>query len=156
MVPRYIVNRTGFSPQTFPDFGHDSRATTPHAHTHSSEPGPRGRGAAVRLTAHHGRAGAAGAPSAQEVAEVRAKYVKREVRIPMRDGAQLFTSIYVPRDTSRPYPIMMSRTPYGVAPYGDTAYKASLGPSKRFQDEGFTSSTRTRVAATCPTARTRS
>jgi len=78
-----------------------------------------------------------GAPSAQEVAEVRAKYVKREVRIPMRDGAQLFTSIYVPRDTSRPYPIMMSRTPYGVAPYGDTAYKASLGPSKRFQDEGF-------------------
>jgi hypothetical protein len=63
--------------------------------------------------------------------------VKREVRIAMRDGAQLFTSIYVPRDTSRAYPIMMSRTPYGVAPYGDTAYKAALGPSKRFQDEGF-------------------
>src|SRR5690348_12346622 len=53
------------------------------------------------------------APSAQDVAEVRAKYVKREVRIAMRDGAQLFTSIYIPRDTTRPYPIMMSRTPYG-------------------------------------------
>src|SRR5215216_2132451 len=77
------------------------------------------------------------APSAQDVAEVKAKYVKREVRIPMRDGAQLFTSIYIPRDTSRPYPVMMSRTPYGVAPYGDTAYKAALGPSRRFQDEGF-------------------
>jgi uncharacterized protein len=77
------------------------------------------------------------APSADQVAEVKAKYVKREVRIAMRDGAQLFTSIYIPRDTSRAYPIMMSRTPYGVAPYGDTAYKAALGPSKRFQDEGF-------------------
>ena len=77
------------------------------------------------------------APSADQIAEVKAKYVKREVRIPMRDGAQLFTSVYVPRDTTRSYPIMMSRTPYSVAPYGDTAYKAALGPSKRFQDEGF-------------------
>ena len=41
------------------------------------------------------------------IAAVKAKYRKIEVRIPMRDGVKLFTSIYVPRDTSRRYPILM-------------------------------------------------
>lgn len=73
------------------------------------------------------------------LAIVKAKYTKREVRIPMRDGARLFTSIYVPRDMSRPHPILMDRTPYGVAPYGPDAFRTSLGPSgnSRWMDEGF-------------------
>lgn len=68
---------------------------------------------------------------------IKSHYRKLEVRIPMRDGAKLFTSIYIPRDTSTNYPIIMDRTPYGVAPYGPDAYRASLGPSPRFAKEGF-------------------
>lgn len=71
------------------------------------------------------------------VARVRQAYEKREVRIVMRDGVRLFTSIYIPRDTARRYPILMTRTPYSVAPYGADAYRASLGPNPRYQAEGM-------------------
>ena len=50
-------------------------------------------------------------------------YTKKEVYIPMRDGIKLFTSIYLPKDQSEKHPILLTRTPYGVAPYG-TAFKA--------------------------------
>ena len=36
----------------------------------------------------------------------------------MRDGARLFTTLYIPRDTSEQHPILMTRTPYSCAPYG--------------------------------------
>src|SRR5689334_20924735 len=49
---------------------------------------------------------------------VLAGYTKYEYRIPMRDGARLFTSVYVPKDDSKPYPILLDRTPYSVGPYG--------------------------------------
>ncbi|MFL5607537.1 MAG: X-Pro dipeptidyl-peptidase, partial [Gemmatimonadaceae bacterium] len=49
------------------------------------------------------------APSPAGSSEVRAGYAKREVRIPMRDGTTLFTSIYTPRDTTRSYPILLMR-----------------------------------------------
>jgi putative CocE/NonD family hydrolase len=70
---------------------------------------------------------------------VKAKYRKLEVKIPMRDGVKLFTSIYVPRDSSSAHPILMDRTPYGVAPYGPEAYRTSLGPSgnSKFADARF-------------------
>ena len=55
----------------------------------------------------------------------------------MRDGVKLFTSIYVPKDTSQKYPIMFDRTPYTVSPYGANDYKESLGPSTRFAYEGY-------------------
>ncbi|MDB4874557.1 MAG: aehA [Gemmatimonadetes bacterium] len=76
-------------------------------------------------------------PAAAEA--VKARYQKLEVRIPMRDGVKLFTSIYVPRDSSRAHPILMDRTPYGVAPYGADAYRTSLGPSSNptFSDANF-------------------
>jgi putative CocE/NonD family hydrolase len=70
-------------------------------------------------------------------ADVEAKYAKREVRIAMRDGTELFTAIYTPRDTTKTYPIMLMRTPYGVGPYGPSAYPTSLGPWRAFQDDGF-------------------
>ena len=78
-------------------------------------------------------------PAAQEATAevVRNRYTKREVLIPMRDGVQLFTAIYTPKDTSRPYPILMQRTPYSVFPYGEKAFPAQLGPSAQFQEEGF-------------------
>ena len=37
---------------------------------------------------------------AKLTAEIRARYTKYEFRIPMRDGAKLFTSAYVPKDAS--------------------------------------------------------
>jgi hypothetical protein len=71
------------------------------------------------------------------VEAVRARYTKYEYRIPMRDGARLFTAVYVPKDSSRRYPIMLTRTPYSVGPYGADNYRASLGPSEHFEREGF-------------------
>ena len=48
------------------------------------------------------------ADKAKEQAEyVRSHYTKFEFRIPMRDGVKLFTSVYVPKDTAQPYPIIM-------------------------------------------------
>ena len=54
----------------------------------------------------------------QDSIYIRKNYEKTEVQIAMRDGAQLFTSIYAPKDKSKKYPILMKRTPYSCAPYG--------------------------------------
>jgi len=32
-------------------------------------------------------------------------YIKKEVAIPMRDGIKLFTSIYIPKDSSEKHPV---------------------------------------------------
>jgi uncharacterized protein len=66
-----------------------------------------------------------------------AHYTKYDYRIPMRDGVKLFTSVYVPKDNSQPYPIMLERTPYSVGPYGIDNYRPFLGPSELFTKEGF-------------------
>src|SRR5262245_22677540 len=68
---------------------------------------------------------------------IRLNYTKQEYRIPMRDGVKLFTSIYLPRDTTQQYPILMRRTPYSVAPYGLDKFAASLGPSEHFARAGY-------------------
>jgi putative CocE/NonD family hydrolase len=68
---------------------------------------------------------------------VLAGYTKYEYRIPMRDGVKLFTSVYVPKDDSKPYPILLMRTPYTVGPYGIDKYKDNLGPSPLFGKEGY-------------------
>ncbi|HUQ31176.1 MAG TPA: CocE/NonD family hydrolase, partial [Pyrinomonadaceae bacterium] len=77
-------------------------------------------------------------PQQQELADyIKNNYNKREVSIPMRDGVKLFTSIYEPKDTSRKYPIMLTRTPYSVAPYGADKYKTLIGPDDLFAREGY-------------------
>src|SRR3954451_5926847 len=68
---------------------------------------------------------------------VKSHYTKYEYRIPMRDGKKLFTSVYVPKDASQPYPILMDRTPYSVSPYGEDQYKTTLGPSDEFEKSGY-------------------
>jgi len=50
-------------------------------------------------------------------------YFKIERNIPMRDGVKLFTSIYIPKDSSQKHPIMLMRTPYSCAPYGENKFK---------------------------------
>ena len=62
----------------------------------------------------------------EDDAAVKANYTKTEQMITMRDGVKLFTSIYAPKGTSQKYPIMLNRTPYSVAPYGQDVYKTSL------------------------------
>lgn len=64
-------------------------------------------------------------------------YTKKEVQIKMRDGATLFTAIYTPKDSSKKYPIIMQRTPYSCAPYGETEFKKSIGPSETMMREGY-------------------
>src|ERR1700753_1375950 len=76
-------------------------------------------------------------PNQSDADYVKANYQKYEYQIPMRDGKKLFTSVYVPKDQSKKYPIMMDRTPYSVAPYGPDKYKGSLGPSSLFLHDGY-------------------
>lgn len=70
---------------------------------------------------------------------IRANYSKTELRIPMRDGVKLFTVVYVPNDPSpqASYPILLTRTPYSVGPYGVGAYKTRLGPSAAFEQKKY-------------------
>ncbi len=68
---------------------------------------------------------------------IREHFFKIEQKIPMRDGVKLFTSIYVPKDKKQKHPILLTRTPYSVAPYGTEKYKTSLGPSSLFIREGY-------------------
>jgi hypothetical protein len=69
--------------------------------------------------------------------DVKEHYTKFEYRIPMRDGVHLFTSVYVPKDSSRAYPFLIDRTPYSVAPYGVDLYQNQLGPSPDFDKAGY-------------------
>ncbi len=75
--------------------------------------------------------------AAQGPEHVKANYTKYEYRIEMRDGKKLFTAVYVPKDESQSYPILLTRTPYTVGPYGADQYKNDLGPSPAFGKEGY-------------------
>lgn len=79
----------------------------------------------------------ASSAAGQDQPYVKANYTKFEFRVPMRDGAKLFTAVYVPKDESRSHPILLTRTPYGVAPYGADSYPESIGPSPLFSREGY-------------------
>jgi uncharacterized protein len=59
----------------------------------------------------------------QDSAWIRQNYYKLETYIPMRDGIKLFTSVYLPKDSTSKHPILMTRTPYSCAPYGMDKWK---------------------------------
>ncbi|HEX4948869.1 MAG TPA: CocE/NonD family hydrolase, partial [Blastocatellia bacterium] len=73
----------------------------------------------------------------QESTSLKTSFTKAEFQIPMRDGTKLFTAVYAPRDTSQKYPILLTRTPYSIAPYGKENYARRLGPSALFAKEGY-------------------
>jgi putative CocE/NonD family hydrolase len=58
-------------------------------------------------------------------------YTKYELRIPMRDGVHLFTRVYIPKDDSQLWPIILTRTPYALKPYGDDNYTTNINGSFR-------------------------
>ena len=103
-------------------------------------------------------------PAAAADGYIKSHYTKYEYRIPMRDGVRLFTSVYAPKDSAFPqpenpgdggenpggggkdrkgnaeagrWPILMDRTPYSVAPYGEDQYKKHLGPSDELEKSGY-------------------
>ena len=73
----------------------------------------------------------------QGLEHVKANYTKYEYRIPMRDGKRLFTAVFVPKEPGQQYPILLTRTPYSVGPYGEDQYRGSLGPSDLFGKAGY-------------------
>jgi putative CocE/NonD family hydrolase len=72
-------------------------------------------------------------PADEERNYVREHYTKHEYKIAMRDGVKLLTAVYAPKDDSRTYPILLTRTPYAVGPYGVDSQDRSLPYAK----EGF-------------------
>lgn len=66
-----------------------------------------------------------------------ANYTKKEVMIPMRDGAKLFTAVYQPKDDREKHPILMSRTPYSCAPYGPDSFPSMKGYFRHYANEGY-------------------
>jgi len=64
-------------------------------------------------------------------------YVKFEFRIPMRDGVRLFTRVYVPKDDSQAWPILLTRTPYSLKPYGPDNYPGASGSFEAFARDNF-------------------
>lgn len=65
-------------------------------------------------------------------------YIKKEVYIPMRDGVRLFTSVYMPKDSTEKHPIIITRTPYSCAPYGPDKWKRYWGSyQKAYLKEGY-------------------
>jgi predicted acyl esterase len=80
---------------------------------------------------------AAGAPArlaAQDTVNtwVRQHYTQRDVMIPMRDGARLFSTIWSPRDSTQRWPILLTRTPYAT-----DRFLSVFGPGPTFGQEGF-------------------
>jgi putative CocE/NonD family hydrolase len=78
------------------------------------------------------------AQNKQDEAWIRENYIKKEVRITMRDGIKLFTSYYIPKDTTELHPILFMRTPYSCAPYGeDTWAPLWSGHFRYYLREGY-------------------
>lgn len=76
------------------------------------------------------------ASAATDPFDIQSNYAKSVFEIPMRDGVKLYTTVYTPRGYSALLPILLTRTPYSVAPYGDENYPKHLGPNG-FAEEKF-------------------
>ncbi len=66
---------------------------------------------------------------------MREHYEKTEYKIPMRDGKTLFTVVYIPKDQTKKWPILMNRTCYNASSYAD--YKAHGHPSRYLVEDGY-------------------
>ena len=78
------------------------------------------------------------AQNSQDSAWIRDNYIKKELNIPMRDGIKLFTAVYMPKDATEKHPILMTRTPYSCAPYGENNWRSFWGNHLRYyMREGY-------------------
>lgn len=71
------------------------------------------------------------------IVPVREQYTKYEFMIPMRDGVKLYTAVYAPKDRTRKFPFLLTRTPYTCNPYGSDRYRDQLGPNEYTQKAGY-------------------
>lgn len=57
----------------------------------------------------------------------------------MRDGAKLFTAVYMPKDSKEKHPFLMTRTPYSCAPYGEDKISSRLYSThyREYLKEGY-------------------
>jgi putative CocE/NonD family hydrolase len=67
---------------------------------------------------------------------IKETYIKIERMIPMRDGVELFTAIYIPKDSDELHPIIMNRTPYSCEPYGEENFTSWFG-NPAFMEEKY-------------------
>lgn len=68
---------------------------------------------------------------------VKENFNKLDTTITMRDGVKLYTVIYIPKDVSQPYPILMERTPYSAGPYGKEKFPRRIGPTESLMKEKY-------------------
>ena len=73
----------------------------------------------------------------QDSAYIRNNYTKIEVMVPMRDGINLFTQIYAPKDLTSKFPIIMQRTPYSCQPYGLDKFRKRISPNPFMLRENY-------------------
>jgi len=84
----------------------------------------------------------AGAHAAERASESKSPwlaehYTKFEYRIPMRDGVRLMTRVYLPKDAAQPWPILLTRTPYALKPYGADNYNSPEGSFETLARDTF-------------------
>jgi uncharacterized protein len=72
-----------------------------------------------------------------DILYIKTKYDKKEVYITMRDGVRLFTSYYVPKDTSKTHPILLYRTPYNCEPEGPDNFNYLMVIFCRYLKENY-------------------
>lgn len=68
---------------------------------------------------------------------VKENFTKIDTSITMRDGIKLYTAIYIPKDQSQAYPILMERTPYSAGPYGANNFPRRVGPTESLMKDKY-------------------
>ncbi len=64
-------------------------------------------------------------------------YTKFEYQIPMRDGVRLYTRVFAPKDESQRWPIVLTRTPYSLKPYGENNFIDPVGSIRALAKDLF-------------------
>lgn len=72
-----------------------------------------------------------------DIPDIQSHYNKSEVYITMRDGIRLFTSYYVPKDTTKTHPMLLYRTPYNSEPDGPDNFNYSMVIFCRYLKENY-------------------
>ena len=68
---------------------------------------------------------------------VKENFTKIDTTITMRDGIKLYTIIYIPKDQSQSYPILIERTPYSAGPYGKDKFARRVGPNSSLMNDKY-------------------
>lgn len=73
-------------------------------------------------------------PVAAQEATLLDRFTRTEAMVPMRDGAKLYTTVFVPRKSDATLPFVYLRTPYGIDTFPQRAFANLLRP---MVEEGY-------------------